>query len=251
MNNTDITIQRFKRQRGDKLDLSCMNLTFIPHEVFALQGVKVLDLSDNRLIVVDEKIGNLDSLETLDLRNNNIKDLPEALKNLTSLSSLELAGNPLNERFKKLNNQQGSRLRSELKDCYKKGKSDVFDDLWDDGNAEDNDFDFDFGEEKKVTKASSRKTENREDLFEIGSKNNEDIIGIESNSSVKELKKKIKLLEEKNNKLETRLILGDGDFNHNADSGNIGDTVSLSEINIFKKISQGTPIFNCKEAIPL
>jgi Leucine-rich repeat (LRR) protein len=59
MDDTYSRIQRFKRRKNNQLDLSCLNLTFIPNDVFSLEGIKELDLSNNLLISIDPRVGDL------------------------------------------------------------------------------------------------------------------------------------------------------------------------------------------------
>ena len=54
--NTYIKVQRCKRQRAERLDLSSSAISLIPGDIFGLNSLKELDLSNNRLTCVDENI---------------------------------------------------------------------------------------------------------------------------------------------------------------------------------------------------
>ena len=242
MNNTDIQIQRFKRSGADTLDLSNMNLTFIPTEVFALTNVVHLVLKDNRLISVDDRIGKLKNLEELDLENNNIKDLPSAFTKLKKLNVLNLSGNPLGFKFKELENVSGKEVQSKISDCFKNKGGDVFDDMWDDNSGGDDDgFDFDFDDKPKKASKSKAKVndlKSKSEVFEYGKTSKAKIGGSSSSSGeLKRLKKEIQELKEKNAALETKLFLGEGDLGAGEDKQDFSDKISLSEIDIKRKIS--------------
>ena len=68
--NTYIKVQRAKRQKAEKLDLSNSNLALLPGDIFLLTDLKELDLSHNRINILDEKLSELKKLTYLNLGNN-------------------------------------------------------------------------------------------------------------------------------------------------------------------------------------
>jgi len=77
--NIYIKVQRCKRQKAEKLDLSYSAISLIPGDIFLLSCLKELDLSNNRLTCIDEKISNLEKLTYLNLSDNCLKELPQTL----------------------------------------------------------------------------------------------------------------------------------------------------------------------------
>jgi Leucine-rich repeat (LRR) protein len=90
-------IAEFKKLGAPGLDLSALQLTSIPEEVFKLKGLRYLDLSENYLEVVNEEISALTELVELDFRDNNLKSLPLAITTLADLEELSLVGNSISE----------------------------------------------------------------------------------------------------------------------------------------------------------
>uniref|UniRef100_A0A061RCG5 Leucine rich repeat protein n=1 Tax=Tetraselmis sp. GSL018 TaxID=582737 RepID=A0A061RCG5_9CHLO len=79
----------------DKLDLSELDLTDIPDEVFSLENLQELSLAGNRLQSLPPRIGELKSLQRLQLSGNQLDRLPAQIGLLSCLEGLWLHGNLL------------------------------------------------------------------------------------------------------------------------------------------------------------
>jgi len=99
----DPALQRIEhwRRHGepkDKLDLSRLQLTSLPPELFDLAPrLACLDLCHNRLTALPPEIERLTSLMLLFLDHNQIQTFPPEFNRLTSLIVLSTCGNPLIE----------------------------------------------------------------------------------------------------------------------------------------------------------
>jgi internalin A len=78
-----------------QLDLSFMNLSRIPPEIFELDLLEELNLRNNRLESVPESITNLRKLIYLQLEGNQLARLPEEMAGLHSLKMLNVQNNGL------------------------------------------------------------------------------------------------------------------------------------------------------------
>ena len=78
-----------------QLDLSAMELSSFPKEIFALSYLTSLNISDNKLLALPKEIGNLVNLAKLDLSNNQLDSLPAEIGRLQNLKSLNLSGNQI------------------------------------------------------------------------------------------------------------------------------------------------------------
>jgi Leucine-rich repeat (LRR) protein len=90
------------------LDLSCLQLTNLPVEIFKLKpiisSVKTLDLSHNKLTYIPPEIGNLVGLQHLTLNENQIATLPPEIGSLRALESLNLRCNQLSSLTREMGN---------------------------------------------------------------------------------------------------------------------------------------------------
>jgi len=81
---------------GYVLDLSNLELTFIPVEIETLRNLKELNLQNNQLTVLSSEIGNLPSLQVINASNNHIGQIAKSVRKLGNLNHLDLSGNKLN-----------------------------------------------------------------------------------------------------------------------------------------------------------
>jgi Leucine-rich repeat (LRR) protein len=109
---TFIKVQKCKRNKDQKLDLSGSSISLIPADVMTLTSLRELDLSNNRLQSIDPNISNLTNLNYLNISNNCIKELPSSLADLTTLQYLNMAGNPLDDIFLPLQNANPRNLHN-------------------------------------------------------------------------------------------------------------------------------------------
>ena len=65
-----IILRDCKRKKKDKIDLSSLELSFIPEEILKFDFIKELNFSNNNLINLERSITQLQNLEVLDLSNN-------------------------------------------------------------------------------------------------------------------------------------------------------------------------------------
>jgi hypothetical protein len=81
---------------GDpELDLSYLDLTTLPEELFDLVGLETLLLGGNELRELPEAIGRLTSLTELHVFSNRLRSLPDAIGELAALTRLDLEDNEL------------------------------------------------------------------------------------------------------------------------------------------------------------
>ena len=86
-------IQEAKRENSPTLNLSGLELTHLPSELFELINLTKLELTDNELSTLPESIGKLINLTRLDLNNNQFTLIPKIIGKLTKLTHLILWGN--------------------------------------------------------------------------------------------------------------------------------------------------------------
>jgi Leucine-rich repeat (LRR) protein len=72
------------------LNLSDLNLIYLPDKLQLLTNLKKLNLKDNRLNLLPNWIGNLTKLEILEVTDNFLSRIPDCVKNLQSLTTLNL-----------------------------------------------------------------------------------------------------------------------------------------------------------------
>jgi Leucine-rich repeat (LRR) protein len=86
-----------RQNHAHSLDLSSLNLEYIPDEIKDLAYLKILNLSENNLTELPDFIYSNIHLECLDLSYNRITALPDAIESLTSLEILNVRCNELAE----------------------------------------------------------------------------------------------------------------------------------------------------------
>lgn len=168
--NTYIKIQRAKRQKAEKQDLSFSNISLVPGDVYDLSFLEELDLSDNRLTTIDEQIANLSNLNYLNLGNNSLKEQPASLCHLTNLKYQNISGNPLDDQYAELEFADPKNLQAILTKVCQKSKGNAKgggDDLFggskkNDGNILTLDDDFWGGELLNNVKGKN----NNDDIFD-------------------------------------------------------------------------------------
>lgn len=92
MSGIKLKIRHFKRGGGTDLDISGMDLTEIPEDVFSLFDLESLNISNNKISSLD-RIGSLYNLKNLNAKNNRIKNLPKEIRDLNKLENIKFEGN--------------------------------------------------------------------------------------------------------------------------------------------------------------
>jgi len=87
-------IEEANRSASTTLDLSGLQLTSVPEEVWELTNLTILRLSHNPLKSLPKEIERLTNLTTLYLSMNQLVSLPEEIGGLTNLTFLNLSYNP-------------------------------------------------------------------------------------------------------------------------------------------------------------
>ena len=101
----------------DKLFIDNNRLQKLPAAIGLLRNLSHLDASNNELSELPEKIGMLVNLKALLVFDNNIQTLPCELGYLFQLETLGIEGNPLDEKWKDVLIQDGTKaLVVELRD---------------------------------------------------------------------------------------------------------------------------------------
>lgn len=90
-------IAEAQRTGATKIDLSILNLSRLPPELWNLTSFTGLDLSHNRLWRLRSELWTLTALKQLDLSRNILPELPLEIRNLTDLRNLDLTGNYLSK----------------------------------------------------------------------------------------------------------------------------------------------------------
>lgn len=75
------------------LDLSRLELTYIPDEIFEMTQLQSINLSGNRLRNISKNIASLGNLETIDFSNNPLSSLPREFSGLTKIVELIFINN--------------------------------------------------------------------------------------------------------------------------------------------------------------
>jgi len=89
------TIEKARRERWTKLDLSGEKLTRVPEQLGRLKNLTTLRLDNNQLTGVPEQLGQLKNLTVLYLHENRLTSVPEQLGQLKNLTRLYLNENQL------------------------------------------------------------------------------------------------------------------------------------------------------------
>lgn len=79
--------------KSDFLELSGVNLSVLPTELFKLDKLKSLDLSNNQIKIIPSAIKKLKELRYLDLSKNSIKYFPKEILELSKLETLVIDSN--------------------------------------------------------------------------------------------------------------------------------------------------------------
>ncbi len=90
-------IKRARQTHSTKLNLSELQLTHFPEEIFELTELTNLDITSNQLSSLPEEIGKLTKLTTLYLANNKLRNLPDGFSELINLEYLLLSINQLSK----------------------------------------------------------------------------------------------------------------------------------------------------------
>lgn len=77
------------------LNLSKLNLTTVPEELFNFKGLTIINLGDNNLTNIPPEIKNFPKLLLLNLENNQLTTLPPEIGNLSKLKVFHISGNPI------------------------------------------------------------------------------------------------------------------------------------------------------------
>jgi len=78
------------------LDLSQLEIRFIPIEITYFSALHELNLSQNHIDHLPDEIGSLKTLRFLNLEDNDLQELPKDFPNWTHLKEVNLKNNPLN-----------------------------------------------------------------------------------------------------------------------------------------------------------
>jgi Leucine-rich repeat (LRR) protein len=82
--------------RVKELNLSFIELPYLPEELFELGSLEELNFYNCNLQSIPEEIGKLSKLKKLNLNANKLKSLPSSIGNLQSLDTLLLLNNQIN-----------------------------------------------------------------------------------------------------------------------------------------------------------
>ncbi|KIC73004.1 putative lipoprotein, partial [Neochlamydia sp. TUME1] len=83
------------RKNITALDLSRIDLTYLPPEICQLSQLQTLDLRENQLTALPTEIGQLSELQYLYLNQNQLTSLPAEISQLSQLQELHLSQNQL------------------------------------------------------------------------------------------------------------------------------------------------------------
>ena len=88
--------QRMKESRATgTLDMSVMQLSFLPHSILRMPLLTMLNLTGNSLLIIPESITSLYSLTDLGLNDNRLSTLPPPMAALSKLQILSVMDNRL------------------------------------------------------------------------------------------------------------------------------------------------------------
>jgi len=88
-------IERCRKQKTKKLNLSCLYLGELPKDFSDLYWLEELDMTNNKLIHLPEWIGKFPKLNFLELSANELTSLPDSIGNLSKLKKIYLDNNRL------------------------------------------------------------------------------------------------------------------------------------------------------------
>lgn len=91
-------LQRIKEaadENSDNLDLSGLDLTELPRELFELAQLQRLNLAYNRLTAIPDAFSGFTKLQELELNGNRLTAIPDAFGDFTKLRELDLNSNQL------------------------------------------------------------------------------------------------------------------------------------------------------------
>lgn len=88
-------IDKFKASKNAKLNLSNLNLTEIPEEIFQLENIKELDLSNNPLKELSLKGMQTDHLKSINLACCSLTEFPIDILNINQIESIDLSFNTI------------------------------------------------------------------------------------------------------------------------------------------------------------
>lgn len=86
-------IEKARESGATELDLSKLDLTELPSELWDLSQLTELDLSNNQLSSIPAEVGQLSQLKELNLRSNQLSSIPVEVGQLNQLTSLDLSRN--------------------------------------------------------------------------------------------------------------------------------------------------------------
>ena len=92
---TELPIELFECTYLRELDISFNQLTSLPSEIGSLDNLRELNVSDNQLASLPSEIGNLGNLQQLDVSDNQLTSLPNKIGNLANLQQLDVSDNQL------------------------------------------------------------------------------------------------------------------------------------------------------------
>jgi internalin A len=95
MSRAEARIQRLRKNRRTRLDLSNLGLTELPESIARLSQLRWLFLDHNRLTTLPESFAQLSQLQALSLSINQLATLPESVTQLSQLRFLYLSRNEL------------------------------------------------------------------------------------------------------------------------------------------------------------
>jgi len=88
-------IERCRKQKSKKLDLSCLYLGELSKDFSDLKWLEELNLMNNDLKQLPDWIGNFPKLTMLDLCGNELTSLPDSIGKLSKLKRIDLGSNRL------------------------------------------------------------------------------------------------------------------------------------------------------------
>lgn len=92
-----LRIEECRTQKLKQLDLTELNLRYIPETIGTLKHLETLDIYNNYISKLPDSIGNLVNLKTFLASKNEIDRLPESFSNLTKLQEIRLNDNRLSD----------------------------------------------------------------------------------------------------------------------------------------------------------
>ncbi len=188
--NIKLMLRECKRKKKDSLDLSNLDLTLLPEEIYQFDFLKFIDLSNNNLCKVDDKISFLKNLEVLDLSNNLLEKLPQEIMEMKNLKEVKLSGNNFQKEQQFLNesNLELEQIKSHFKNLKKNFRS------FEDEFLDDDEFIF--------TPKKSKANKNQVELDGFPQMENKENLG--KDQDISSLKTEIGILKQKLAKIENQ-----------------------------------------------